>query len=678
MAKRLRASPLRNFAHERFQTHEWASSGHGVAGTIADIFSSAKWRRAARAKGFACVRLSIDDMPNSWFSSQSASSTPLHIYANHAPSTPNVACHGGLADDFAHARQTAVGTSACRPGPAAPTRVRARHDERQLVARRPAPLQVSNEATATPPIRRVVDDSVSRTEQIYTALRDDVALPALRRFERLHRFRASPGNGDTGRASEDRPNPVWFDNLQPHLRVEAQILSQRGLDAAKFRQRLGELIRHEHPGLSWRATRAGLERDALPFALGSTLLSMLADLVDPGRSRSVLWPPVEAAGVVLVNLLGMARFNAVHPTFASRLGRATPAQAQEALARMLRCPVREVLGHVAAFVLCYGLLRNLGRVVAEAGLTACVPGLMSHRFGNTIHSALEILLAPIPGALLGPAIDRLSMPREYAALEIAIQDRFADLICRTGTDTGAGGSWPSVWHQFSGLVRSTAPKAIWATLTLGFYFLSTLHDGAAQAQDGEAMAEPGAPLSANATSAPAAAGQQGTDVDWHGLSVLGVLYGLIGGIVALQGMAARNDDMATAYTRRRGRPKVSTATVTSQADSGRASTSSYAGTPDSPLGRPALPSDASDSLTDPGDTSGDDSVFLPMPGTDIGDVIPRLPLASASQRALRAPPVSKPQTRRHGTCVAPDQRSSSPSSASSASSADEAPRTTPL
>ena len=238
MAKRLRASPLRNFAHERFQTHEWASSGHGVAGTIADIFSSAKWRRAARAKGFACVRLSIDDMPNSWFSSQSASSTPLHIYANHAPSTPNVACNGGLADDFAHARQTAVGTSACRPGPAAPTRVRARHDERQLVARRPAPLQVSNEATATPSIRRVVDDSVSRTEQIYTALRDDVALPALRRFERLHRFRASPGNGDTGRASEDRPNPVWFDNLQPHLRVEAQILSRRGLDAAQFRQRL--------------------------------------------------------------------------------------------------------------------------------------------------------------------------------------------------------------------------------------------------------------------------------------------------------------------------------------------------------------------------------------------------------------------------------------------------------
>lgn len=539
------------------------------------------------------------------------------------------------------------------------------------MARRPAPPQVSGEAAASPTIRRVGGDSALRAEQIYTALRDDVALPALRRFERLHRYRAAPVSGNTGRASDNRPNPVWFDNLQPHLRVEAQILAQRGLDAEKFRQRLGELVRHEHPGLSWRATRIGLERDALPFALGSTLLSMLADLVDPGRSRSALWPPVEALGVVLVNLIGMARFSAAHPTFASRLGRATPAQAQEALARMLRCPVREVLGHVGAFVLCYGLLRNLARVVAEAGLTACVPGLMSHRFGNTIHSALEILLAPIPGAVLGPAIDRLSMPQEYAALEIAIQDRFADLICRTTADSGAIGGWPSVWHQFSGLVRSTAPKAIWVTLTLGFYFLSTLHDSAATAQDSEAMAEFGAPLPANATSAPAASGQQGTDVDWHGLSVLGVLYGLIGGIVALQTMAGRNDDMATAYTRRRGRPKVSTTTVTSLADSGRASASSYAETPDSPLGRPALPGNASDSLTDPGDTSGDDSVFLPMPSTDIADAIPCFPLAAPSQRALRAPPVSKSQSRRHGTCVAPGRRSSS-------SSTDEAPRSTPL
>ncbi|WP_353189305.1 hypothetical protein [Pandoraea pnomenusa] len=552
-----------------------------------------------------------------------------------------------LVDDFSSARQADMASGVAQRPDGMRSRTLSETHELSLVLRRTTNALAAGRNARRSPDHVDAEGAFGQVEQIYAMLRDEVAVPALRRFKRQHALHDKSAPHDSAHSRGSAYHPPWFDDLQPHLRTEAHVLAQRGLDAAKVRHRLEALLRHEHPGMSWHATRVGIERDALPFALGSTLLALLADTVDPKRSQALAWPPLEALGVVLVNLIGVARFHAAHPALGSRLGRITPAHAQEALARLLRSPVRQVTGHVIAFVASYGLLRNLARLAAEAGLNAWVPGIMSHRFGSTIHAGLEILLAPLPGALLGPAIDRLGMPREYAALEIAIQDRFADLIADAGA-TATPPFWPTFWRAFSGLMRSGASAAIWSTLTLGFYFLSTLPGAATSTRDEDVAA-----LAANATTTASDLGPPdaaGTDIDWHGLSILSLLYGIIASAVALQNMATRNHDIATAYTRRRGRPKISTITLSSQADSGRASTLSNLSNAegiDSPM------SDMSDGQTDggdtPGDVSGDDSVFLPMHDTETSpDATPSLPSSP------RATLTRKWQVRRHGTAVAPD------------------------
>ena len=532
---------------------------------------------------------------------------------------------------------------------ALPARVQGRwrdtQNELALVVRRATNQPAAERALGARHFRLGAYATTNAAESIYQTLRDEVAAPALRRFERPDRGAPARGKSmaPTTRAPTMTSEPPLFDDLRAHLRVEAHVLAQRGLDADKVRHRLDALFRHEHPGISLRSLRIGLVRDALPFALGSTLLSSLADVVDPRRTQSLMWPPVEALGVVLVNLIGMARFNATNPALRSRLAHVTPSQALEALRVTLRNPVRDVAGHVVGFVFCYGVLRNLARLAMEAGLSAAAPGVMSHRFGSTIHAGLEILLAPVPGALLGPLIDRISLSPENARLELLLQDRFADLLCEFGNDGPRVANvpfWQTFWAEFAGLLCSGAPKAIWLTLTLGFYFLTTLHADASTANDDPDF-DAAMSLAANATATPPTVDATSEGVDWHTQAVLSVLYGLIATAVALQGISTRHDALCTAYTRRRGRPKVSTITVASQGDSGHSSTGSHSDVSPSPAG---LSDDAFGNAgghpADCGDTSGDESVFLPM--DDAGSA------SSHGSRGSRGP-----QTRRQGTFVPP-------------------------
>ncbi|ODP32659.1 hypothetical protein [Pandoraea sp. ISTKB] len=623
-------------------------------------------------KAVARVRPSIDDMPQDFSFPTPAFPRTAGLIVERPISGASADSHVNLAEDFARAQQSSVmlghGRRVARHTTVAQAIPREHRDDLALAVRRAAHLSPQRRATRLAPCPSRASDTPNAAEQIYSMLRDEIAIPALRRFERTHRAdmpSATPMAGVSrisARAHATAATPPWFDDLLPHLRIEAQLLAQRGLSVDKVRHRLDALFRHEHPGVSWRATRIGLERDAFPFALGSTVLSVLADTTDPQRRLSMMWPPVEAMGVVLINLLGMARFNAAHPQWASRLARVTPTQALEAVNTMLRNPVRDVAAHVAGFVFCYGIVRNLARAGIEAGLSAALPGIMAYRFGNTIHSCLEILLCPIPGAFLGPIIDRIAVAPENARLEPLLQDRFADLICKMSDDMPATSATPfltSFWHNFTGLLQSGTPKAIWLTLSLGFYFLSTFHGTQTPIHDdvqrddtdfGTSLA-----LSGNATQVSSTDVANDFDVDWHTQAVLSVLYGLIATFVSMQGISARHDAVATAYTRRRGRPKISTVTVTSQEDSGHSSTGSHSDLPDSPAS-PASPASAAGSAfpvtsspsSESGDlsgyTSGDDAVFLPMDDT--------LSVSSSREtvepRAAEAPP-----GRRHGTSVAP-------------------------
>ncbi len=607
--------------------------------------------------------------------------------------TPSTAAARHLVGDFARAQQAALmltyGHRAPRITTAAQAIPREQGDELSLVLRRTANLASSRgtqRGRALAPGLSIARDAPAAADQIYTMLRDEIAVPALRRFERMHCNTASR-NG--ARPSTMTATPPWFDDLLPHLRTESQLLAQRGLCVDTVRHRLDALVRHEHPGISWRAMQIGLERDAFPFAFGSTVLAVLADTVDPQRRLALMWPPVEAMGVVLINLIGMARFTAGHPELASRMARITPTQSLEAVSAMLRHPVRDVAAHVIGFVFCYGVVRNLARIAAEAGLSSVVPGIMAYRFGNTIHAALEILLCPIPGALLGPIIDRIALDPDHARLEPLLQDRFADLICKMSDDAPPEGSesfWPAFRAAFGALLRSGAPKAIWLTLTLGFYFLSTFHGAASatgeidDAFDASGSDEPvwenALALRANTTTPPETGSAAGGGIDWHTQAVLSVLYGLIASFVSMQGMASRHEAIATAYTRRRGRPKISTVTLTSQDDSGHSSGSSHSDLPDSPVS-PASPAShrtnafsvANGQHPDASDTAGDDAVFLPMndaisasSDSDVSRPVPADAHAphpghqsfQARKRGTSIPPAGVSPPARHQTATPPD------------------------
>ncbi|WP_287495764.1 hypothetical protein [Pandoraea sp. CB10b_02] len=494
-------------------------------------------------------RSAIDDMPHGLLHSLNCRTRSTSFSADAPERMPCTASPRHLAADLALVQQQmAISCAhACRkvdvngnsPGLASDG------VEFALAARHVANVRPDRDGRAVAGLRGERGDTFTRAQHIYAALRDEIAAPALRRRVHPRQPGSAAGPGiQSARREAAVQDPVlslpWYETLQPHLRAEAQALAQRGLDAPDVRRRFDALMRHERPGLCLRSLRIGMERDALPFAVGSTLIALLVDSVDPERTQAALWPAVEAAGVVLISLMGMARFNACHPALRKKVTRMTPAQGQEALSWVLRHPAREVLAHVVGFVLCYGVIRNGARLGMEAGLSAALPGMMSHRFANTIHAALEILLAPIPGMLLQPTIERISMPAEDARLELLLQDRFADLVADAcagaRANVAAPDGWSVFWREMRLLLASAAPRAIWLTLTLGFYFLASLHDGACATRATGATGaadDPSPGAGENSTASPARSDDVDVGIDWHTQALLATIYGTIATAIGL-------------------------------------------------------------------------------------------------------------------------------------------------
>ncbi|WP_150598480.1 hypothetical protein [Pandoraea fibrosis] len=584
------------------------------------------------------------------------------------PATP-------LAEDFARAQQAAAQASMtphALPWLSAQLQTHAAASvQRELTALAPISAGRRSSAPAAPSSRTSTVDApvfsidmlmgygADRTRRIFDSLWQDVAMPALRamgtssasgrrrpRFEPL-RPAGAGGSDDTPQAPADQATHPWHDTLHSHLHKQARILAHHGFDVADVFERLEVLLREQRPGFSWRSFYIGTLRDAMPFAVGSALVSLLAESTDPTRSQAWLWPPLAALGVVLINLLGMAGFNTTQVRHRNRIARTTPAPGLEGLSAILSTPYRAAFAQVLGFVFCYGVLRNGARYGIERVVSHFSPGILTRRFGDTLHASLEVPLAPIPGFLLLPIIHQLGMTRHSASLQVLTQHNFAELIEAVG-HAPAPADQRSLARDFfrdlSTLLQSTPPRLIWFALTVTFYYLAWMGDYAAHAHGStddslldDDLYGRNATLPTAGTHTPTAAEEA------HVFAVLDVLYGVIGLIFSISQSAAQREDIRTAHERRAPQQKISTSTVVTIADSGVSSGYSSPRHLDSP-GSPEVTevnnnttSSASFTFPQP-DAHGASAPVSPDHGID--DVPP-------------SPPKTAGTGRRHGTTTVP-------------------------
>lgn len=583
-----------------------------------------------------------------------------HESERHEPLTP-------LAEDFARAQQAAAQASVTAnalPWLSAQAQARGGDDG---ALREPAALALvfagrrssapaapsSRTSTVAPPVFAIdmfTGYGADRARRIFDALWQDVAVPALRAMgtapasdrwqDALEQLRQGWAD-DTLQAPVNSAAHPWHDTLHTHLHRHARMLAHHGFDVADVTERLEVLLREQRPGFSWRSFHIGTLRDAMPFAVGSALVSLLAESTDPARSQAWLWPPLAALGVVLINLLGMAGFNATQVQHQNQIVRTTPAPGLEGLSAILATPYRAAFAQVLGFVFCYGVLRNGARYGIERVVSRFAPGIFTRRFGDTLHAALEVPLAPIPGLLLLPIIHQLGMTRHSAGLQVLTQNNFAELIEAVGGEPAPAGRRASVsafFCDFSAMLQSTPPKLIWFALTLTFYYLAWMGDYAAHAHsNADDYDARNVTLPTSAPHSPTAAEEA------HVFAVLDVLYGVIGLIFSISQTAAQREDIRTAHERRAPQQKISTSTVITVADSGVSSGNSSPSHLDSP-GSPG---------TDEVNNNTTMGTSFTFPKThSAGAAAP----AASGRRADDAPrsPSRPTGARRHGTTTVPD------------------------
>ncbi|VVE12371.1 hypothetical protein [Pandoraea terrigena] len=519
-----------------------------------------------------------------------------------------------LAEDFARAQQAAAHTGLTAESP--PVLMMMTHacpspgagSPRGLAALAPLPVTRASSAPAAPSRPSTVDaptftidtyagPGASRALRIFDALWQEIALPALDAL--------GPPNAENGWRTPLTPlarpgfntpqvpggmtTQPWHETLQTHLHRQARTLALHGFDVADVSERLEALLCEQRPVFSWRAFCIGTLRDALPFATGSTFASLLAEATDPTRSQAPLWPPLAALAIVLINLLGMASFNVTQRQYRNRIARTTPAPGLEGLSAILSTPYRAAFAQVLGFVFCYGVLRNGARYGIERGVSHWFPGIFTRRFGDTLHAALEIPLAPIPGMTLLPIIHQLGTTRHNASLQILAQDNLAELLIDTARRESVPREWHDCLHEFvhdvGAMLRSAPPRLIWFALTATFYYLAWMGDGSAHGHGREnALLSNDSTTALNATQSAPGSDAPSLVEDAHVFAVLDVLYGLIGLVFSIGHSAAQREDIRTAHERRAPRPKISTITVITMADSGVSSASSMSMRPISPNG----------------------------------------------------------------------------------------------
>ncbi|VVD97585.1 hypothetical protein PCE31107_01968 [Pandoraea cepalis] len=608
-----------------------------------------------------------------------------------------------LEEDFARAQQAAAQDSLAAGSPTAPMtrtyacpRPGALREPAEFAPRPalrtssapPAPTRPSTVDAPTFTIDMYAGPGASRALRIFDALWQEVALPALNALGppavtngwRTPLTPLAPPWPEGLPAPGDMATQPWHDTLHTHLHRQARTLALHGFDVDNVSDRLEALLREQRPAFSWRTFCIGTLRDALPFAVGSTLASLLTETTDPTRSQATLWPPVAALAIVLINLLGMAGFNVTQRQYRNRIARTTPAPDLEGLSAILSTPYRAAFAQVLGFVFCYGVLRNGARYGIERGVSRWFPGIFTRRFGDTLHAALEIPLAPIPGSTLLPIIHQLGTSRHNASLQILAQDNLAELLIETARreadDREAPASLEAFVRDVRGMLRSAPPRLIWFALTATFYYLAWMGDGSAHGhgRDNATRWDDGA-NALNATQLAPDEDSPSLVEDAHVFAVLDVLYGLIGLIFSIGHSAAQREDIRTAHERRAPRPKISTITVVTMADSGVSTASAMSMRPNSPHG--AVTGEVNNNK-------------VPTPTL----AIRALPAPRASH--TDSPPVAgnrhvddghaslrPPGSRRHGTTTAPGalspplRRTRWPS-ASSDDSDDEPRETTPL
>lgn len=606
----------------------------------------------------------IDAMPHGCFScltppSARSVTPPPHELERHEPAT-------SLAEDFARARQAAVqaGVAADALPPLA-TQASARHGGvfREPAALAPIPLGRRSSAPAAPSRPSSVDAPVfsidmftgmgaDRAQHIFDMLWQDVAIPALHalgtppasdgwrdQLEQLRREWSGLPHEPTSHAAHP-----WHDTLHAHLHRHARMLAHHGFDVADVADRLETLLCEQRPGFSWRSFYIGTLRDALPFAIGSTLVSLLAESTDPTRSQAWLWPPLAALGVVLINLLGMAGFNVTHSALRNRIARTTPAPGLEGLSAVLSTPYRAAFAQVLGFVFCYGILRNGARYGIERAVSRLSPHIFTRRFGDTLHAALEVPLAPIPGLLLLPIIHQLGTTRQSASLQILAQNNFSELIDAAGHAPARGDrrTNQAFFHDLCAMLRSTPPKLIWFALTVTFYYLAWMGDYAAHAHSSsDTPSLDNDPYARNATLPTSSPHSPSRGEEAHVFAVLDILYGVIGLIFSLSHTAAQREDIRTAHERRTPQPKISTSTFDTAPDSGMSSGST------SPTQFDCPSSPGTHEMNN--NTMMETSFAFPAPRS------PHSPPLDAGQSHDDGPP-TPPRTasgRRHGTTTVP-------------------------
>ncbi|WP_374618417.1 hypothetical protein [Pandoraea sp.] len=588
--------------------------------------------------------------------------TPLNDAERGEPASP-------LAEDFARAQQAAVQASVAAgapPMPMTPNGIRA------SAALAPVPVFRTSSAPAAPsrpsstnaPIFTIdlsTGPGATNARRIADALWRDVAIPALQALEtsteasewddRLAPLEPPDANERAWSVDASEPGSLatqpWCDTLRAHLHWHARTLALHGLDVAAVSERFETLLREQRPGFSWRSFCIGTLRDAMPFAVGSTLASLLAESTDPTRSQAWLWPPLAALTIIGVNLLGMAGFNATQLQYRNRIERTTPAPDLEGLSAILSTPYRAAFAQVLGFVLCYGVLRNGARYGVERAISNWFPGILTRRFGDTLHASLEIPLAPVPGILLLPIIHRMGTTRHNASLQILTQDNLAELLIDTPQRDPLPREWRAYLHDIvqdlSDMLRSAPPRLIWFALMTTFYYLAWIGDGLAHGHGStNATAPNDSPTAHNATLDVPGTVSSSLSEEAHVFAVLDVLYGVIGLIFSIGHSAAQREDIRTAHERRAPRPKISTCTVVTMADSGVSSVSSMSMRRESP--RSVSPPEMNNnSLT---------STRFPFPASHTPDAFS--PPAALEHRDVQMGASRRPAgIRRHGTTTPP-------------------------
>lgn len=325
------------------------------------------------------------------------------------------------------------------------------------------------------------------------------------------------------------PAPSWQNVLHNHLQQAAESLAAAGFTQEQVARRFRAILEDVRSDNWWLRVTRGVVREALPFAIGSLVASVLGTFVGPALASvadaaEIAMYLVSGAVIMLCNAVGAALFDTAVPSLRGKLPQTTPAHGLEHLNTSIHSLGREVGVSALAFAGIYGGVRNLLRLGIEHHLLP--HSLMSGRLKNGVHAALEIPLAVV-GMLLRWTLDRWRTPQNNAAVEILLQHNLSDLLMNDlVADANTTSALAEFSERFFKIFCSWPTGLLCGLLTVAFADIEWRDDVAARAD---------------------------TD-DWERKLLnqldFAKLYAAIGCLLQLAASCARNRDISSAYQRR--------------------------------------------------------------------------------------------------------------------------------